>query len=116
MKNSHKRLIREKKTIGKMVKMYCSSMHNSKENLCGECQELLNYAFLKIDKCVFGIEKPACSECKVHCYAKTDREKVRNIMRFAGPKMIFKHPYLGIMHFVDKYRFKAQNKKTIKHN
>lgn len=114
MKSAGRRLEREKKTINKMVKMYCSAMHNSNKNLCFDCQELLDYAFQKIDKCLFGIEKPACSECTVHCYAKTNREKVRIIMRYAGPRMMYKYPYLGIMHFVDKYRFKAELKKSKK--
>lgn len=110
----NKRLQREQKTIGKMVKMYCRSKHNSHKSLCEDCSNLLTYALSKIDRCLFGEEKPACSECWVHCYAKENREKIRIVMRFAGPRMMYTHPYLGIMHFVDKYRFESTKKKKEK--
>ncbi len=110
----NKRLQRERKTIKIMVKMYCGSVHASRQIPCNECQNLLNYALTKIDRCIFGAGKPACSECLVHCYAKEKREKIKTIMRFAGQRMIYRHPYLGIMHFVDKYRFEAERKKLKK--
>ena len=105
------RLKREHDTIKVMVKMYCSSMHSSSDALCTECKDLFDYAFLKIDCCCFGPEKPACSECWIHCYEKEKRERIKVVMRYAGPRMLYKHPYLGIMHFVDKYRFNAKKKK-----
>ena len=111
MKNQIGRLKRERITIKKMVKMYCNSKHHTRKLICNDCQELLDYAILKIDRCIFETEKPACSECLVHCYAKEKRENIKTIMRFAGPRMMYYHPYLGIMHFIDKYRFKANNKK-----
>jgi hypothetical protein len=33
------------------------------------------------------------------------REKIKTVMRFAGPKMIFRHPILGIRHLIDKRRY-----------
>jgi predicted amidophosphoribosyltransferase len=111
MNNTENRLKRERKTIQVMVRMYCRSVHSKQKELCPECEELLYYAYEKIDRCLFGTEKPACSECWVHCYAHEKREKIRTIMRYAGPRMMYKHPYLGIMHFVDKYRYEAVKKK-----
>lgn len=112
MNQANKRLKRERKTIKIMVQMYCRSIHSGPDGLCAECKDLLDYAFVKIDRCLFGSEKPACSECWVHCYANEKREKIKTIMRFAGPRMMYRHPYLGIMHFVDKYRFEAEKKKS----
>ena len=111
MKKTDKRLQRERRTIEKMVLMYCHLKHFTSKKLCPECEELLQYALSKIDRCIFGDSKPACSECRVHCYAHDKREKIRVIMRYAGPKMIYYHPYLGTMHFVDKYRYDSEKKK-----
>jgi hypothetical protein len=99
------RIEREKVTIRKMIGIYCGHHHHMKKNLCPACDELLNYALVRIDKCVFGKNKPVCAECKVHCYKKDMRERVRQVMRYAGPRMIFRHPVLAILHLIDRRKF-----------
>jgi hypothetical protein len=32
------------------------------------------------------------------------REQVKEVMRYAGPRMIFRHPVLAVMHWVDAFR------------
>jgi len=94
------RIQREKDTIRIMVELYCRKNHRTKNTLCPECSALLDYAFQRLDKCVFGNEKPACSKCKVHCYRKDMREKVRRVMRYSGPRMILVHPKAAIDHII----------------
>ena len=96
------RIEREKLTIYRMVRLYCRHHHHPDGILCHDCDILLNYARDRVDKCIFGEDKPVCSECKVHCYKKDMREKVRIVMRFSGPKMLFHHPVLAIMHMIYK--------------
>ena len=96
-----KRMEREKRTVDKMIRLYCRK-HHSESGLCHECHELLEYALLRVDKCLFGENKPVCSECKVHCYKNEMREKVRQVMRYSGPRMLIYHPYLAVMHLIDK--------------
>jgi hypothetical protein len=91
----------EKKVIAIMIKMYCRKNHASKE-LCGTCDKLITFAFYKIDNCKFGLEKPKCNNCKVHCFGTTKRESIRKVMRYAGPRMTYKHPLLAIKHFIRK--------------
>jgi hypothetical protein len=94
-----KKTYREKRTISAMIDIYCREQHH-KDTLCEECQELLDYAQLRIDRCMFGQDKPACKVCPVHCYSPKMREKVKEIMKFSGPKMIYKHPVMAIMHIM----------------
>ena len=89
----------EKRTIAVMVKIYCRQQHN-KDTLCEECHHLLDYTHRRIDRCVFGPDKPACKDCPVHCYSPNMRSKVKEVMRFSGPKMIYKHPVMAIMHIM----------------
>lgn len=98
------RIEREKKTVSLMIRLYCRLNHHTKNELCRECGYLADYADKKLSKCPFGSDKPACNECKVHCYQKDEREKVKSIMRFSGPKMLFRHPYLAVMHLIDTKR------------
>jgi hypothetical protein len=83
-----------------MVKIYCRECHHQAE-LCQECKNLLGYAHLRIDRCLFGHDKPPCKDCPVHCYSPKMREKVKEVMRFSGPKMIYKHPVMAIMHIIN---------------
>jgi hypothetical protein len=40
----------------------------------------------------------------VHCYIPTMREKIRVVMRYAGPRMAHRHPILTSFHFIDSKR------------
>lgn len=90
----------EKKTIAFMIKLYCKKKHHEK-TLCKECEEVKNYAFSKIDKCPFMETKTFCSSCKVHCYQKEYREKIRIIMKFSGPRMLLYRPRMAIAHIIN---------------
>jgi|DewCreStandDraft_5_1066085.scaffolds.fasta_scaffold87067_2 hypothetical protein len=96
------RIYREKVTIHKMIQLYCSDNHKSNDSLCEHCENLLNYAFSRLDNCPYGIEKPACNKCPIHCYRNDEREEVKKVMRYSGPKMLFHHPLLAIMHLIDR--------------
>lgn len=100
----HPRLARELKTIRAMVWIYCHDLHGEDHDLCDECAALMDYATRRLDRCIFGDDKPTCANCKVHCYNKTMREHVRVVMRYAGPRMIRRHPLLAIAHIVDGRR------------
>lgn len=93
------RLAREWQTIRSMIQIYCRDHHRAA--LCEECQSLLDYAGLRLDRCQFGAEKPTCAKCPVHCYQKTRREQVRVVMRYAGPRMLWEHPLLSLRHWLD---------------
>lgn len=107
MNKDKNRLAREKKTIEVMIKMYCKSHHNKKFELCENCDSLLKYANNKIDKCLFGEQKPVCNDCKIHCYTKEMRNKIKEIMRYSGPRMFLNHPFLAMMHFIDRRKHKS---------
>jgi hypothetical protein len=90
---------REIRTVNAMIRIYCSSVHGQEE-LCAECSELMKYAETRVEKCRFGAEKPACKDCPVHCYSRPMREKIREVMRFSGPRMMWKHPVMAFLHLL----------------
>ena len=104
------RLSRELKTLRAMVKLYCGKEHGGKE-LCPECSELLYYAEARLKGCLYREEKPACSKCPIHCYSPKTREKIRTVMRFAGPRMLRAHPILAVRHLLDSHRAAPAKKK-----
>jgi hypothetical protein len=105
------RLGREWRTIEAMIAISCRDLHGGgRGHLCPECAELRGYAHLRICKCPFGPDKPTCANCKVHCYRPEMRERVRQVMRHAGPKMLLRHPVLALLHLVVDDRRPAPEK------
>jgi hypothetical protein len=92
----------EQKTIDKMIHIYCRDSHSSAGSLCDECSELYEYAFRRLLNCPYQEDKPVCSECPIHCYNQEMRLRIKTVMKYAGPKMIFRHPYLAIMHLLNE--------------
>lgn len=101
---SRPRITRERKTIVAMISMYCRDLHDSQAALCPECQELSDYALGRLDRCPFQEGKTTCARCPVHCYKPDMRERVRTVMRYAGPRMLTRHPLMTVTHMVDGMR------------
>ncbi|WP_141547056.1 nitrous oxide-stimulated promoter family protein, partial [Bacillus pseudomycoides] len=83
------RIEREEKTISIMIDMYCKSEHEQ-DTICEECQKLKEYAYFRLTKCPFQEKKPACQNCKIHCYKPDMKDFVKDVMKKSGPKMILK--------------------------
>ena len=98
------RLAREWQTMTAMVRIYCRDQHQPAGGLCAGCQQFLDYANVRLERCRFGLEKPTCAKCPVHCYQREHREQVRIIMRYAGPRMLWQHPLMSLRHWLDSFR------------
>jgi hypothetical protein len=88
----------EKKTVAAMVRIYCAEHHDGADELCATCAALQRYSHARLDACPYGADKPTCKECPIHCYRPAEREAMRDVMRFAGPRMMLRHPWLSIVH------------------
>ena len=98
------RIVREKRTVAAMVGIYCQAHHGTHAALCGKCDRLLEYAFCRLDRCPFGAEKTPCVRCPAHCYGPTMRTRMKEVMRYAGPRMLYRHPIMALFHQWDKLR------------
>lgn len=115
----NKKREKEKQMVSYMIALYCKKNHHNKYNkgsinkngLCAECQELAEYAGLRSDKCLFMETKTFCANCKVHCYNREMRGKIKAVMRFSGPRMMFHHPVAAIHHIVSTMREKRRLRK-----
>ncbi len=93
-------------TVRTMIGMYCKKLHHPVNGICGDCKMAVEYSEQRTEKCRFGKDKPICARCPVHCYKPEMRQKIREGMRYSGPRMIYNYPYLAFMHIIDKNRFK----------
>jgi hypothetical protein len=98
------RIRREKKTVNAMIRLYCRKHHESDGELCSDCQELDDYAMLRLTYCPFEENKSTCGKCLVHCYKPELRTKISNVMRYSGPRMLLHHPIMAFQHVFDGRR------------
>jgi len=87
-----------------MIRIYCRAHHRDGPVPCAECAEMEAYASCRLDRCPYGADKPACTNCPIHCYKPDYRERIREVMRFAGPRMAAQHPILALRHLIDERR------------
>lgn len=96
-----------------MVKLY-SKKKLKEDELSERCIQLLEYAKYRRSKCPHGENKPYCSCCEIRCYKSSEREFMSKVMKFSGPRMIFKHPILAFDHLFKTLKFKRKLKKRQK--
>ena len=108
-----RRVRREQRTVDVMIHMYCSDHHVAAGDvapaargagLCPDCAALREYAERRVQRCPFADAKPTCARCTVHCYRPVQREQIRAVMRYSGPRMTYRHPYLALRHLLDRRR------------
>lgn len=110
---------REKKVVRLMIALYCHGNHSSDRNygshwrhgvkrdsLCSECAELADYADARVAHCPHMETKTFCSNCKTHCYKSEMRERIRTVMRYSGPRMLFHHPVMAVRHLIESKKEK----------
>jgi len=98
--------------IGKFVEVYCAGKHGTVERsafilpenlgermVCCECASFMGYAVSKRLKCPLEAEKPSCKHCRIHCYAREQREKVREIMAYSGRKLMLRGRLDYVWHY-----------------
>ena len=83
-----KRRVREKRTISQMVALYCAAIDA--------------YAVLRTERCRKMEVKSSCEECGNHCYAPEKRDEIRAVMRYAGPRMLGRHPVAAVRHLLGR--------------
>jgi hypothetical protein len=94
-----------------MVALYCAGNHDAAsrteraccgELVCPACKAVDAYAVLRTARCRQMHAKTSCEKCPYHCYRPQEREQIRQVMRYAGPRMLTKHPIAAIRHLLGR--------------
>lgn len=93
----HPRIQREKKTVATMLRLHCREQHGGNDELCPNCAALHHYAMERLDKCIFQEGKTTCTKCPIHCYRPAMRQEIQEVMCYAGPRMTWRHPIMGLI-------------------
>lgn len=106
--NNEKALKEEKETISLMIGLYCRGKHDHPDRLCAECQELEAYAHRRLENCQFMPQKPVCARCPIYCYKPAARQQMREVMRYAGPRMLIAAPAATVRHLWQSFKPESQ--------
>ena len=101
---------KESEVVTLMISLYCKKKHDCSGELCADCAELLEYVKLRRNRCPWGDKKPFCSNCKIHCYKPDMRAKIKDVMKFSGPRIVFRHPIIAVKHLIETKRQKKKLK------
>ncbi|HEX9079535.1 MAG TPA: nitrous oxide-stimulated promoter family protein [Desulfuromonadaceae bacterium] len=98
--------------IGTFVEVYCKGRHGAvdrspfvlpaglgERRLCGECAAFMAYAVGKRMNCPLEAEKPTCKHCRIHCYGREQRHKVREIMAWSGRRLMLRGRLDYVWHY-----------------
>lgn len=96
----------EKDIVNLMIKIYCKGNKHNSKGLCDDCFDLIVYSNTRLDKCPFMKTKTFCKNCNVHCFKEDKKVKIKNVMKYSGPRMLFYHPIIAIKHGIKSYKDK----------
>ncbi len=104
-----------------MIALYCHGQGHANRTdeqddtpaLCPDCRSLLNYARTRIVRCPRMDVKSFCSACPVHCYASDMRARIREVMRYSGPRMLLHRPIMTLHHIWIDLAARRREKKGI---
>ncbi len=91
---------KEKTLVTNMIIMYCKGNRHGSNAPCSECTELIDYANDRTDNCPVMETKTFCSKCTVHCYNPEMREKIKTVMRYSGPRLLFHNPVMAVKYVI----------------
>ena len=105
----------EAEMVSQMIALWCHAHHDAATagdfsdtvrlgrrdiHLCPDCAELRDYAIARIKHCPHMDTKTFCSACPTHCYKPQMRERIREVMRWSGPRMLRYRPIPAIKHAI----------------
>ncbi len=91
---------KDQQILEQFVRIYCRGKHKMRDGeFCGHCQDLLAYALKRLERCPHN-PKPACKHCEIHCYKPAYREKIREVMRYSGKRIILHGRFDLLWHYL----------------
>lgn len=105
MENTH--IDKDRKTLEAIGRIYCAAHHEDAKKdeagLCASCRETVERTFERASACPFGHEGN-CQDCEVHCQRGDAQRRIREMMRYAAPRMTVRHPLMTFDYLRKKVR------------
>ena len=96
MRMGKSRADKDQRTLEAIGRIYCRAHHTGSKDaagLCAQCRETVDATLARTQACPFGHEGN-CQDCAVHCQRGEAQRRIREIMRYAAPRMALRHPLM----------------------
>ena len=91
--------VKDRYILEQFIGIYCRGNHGTPSGeLCPTCADLLAYATERLERCPQE-PKPSCKHCPVHCYRPVYRERIREVMRYSGKRLLLQGRLDLIRHY-----------------
>ena len=90
------RTAKDRKVLEAIGCIFCTAHHPGKKDSCGlcpSCRETIEATLARAVACPYGHEGN-CQDCTTHCQRGQAQERIRQIMRYAAPRMALRHPLM----------------------
>lgn len=97
---------KDRATLEAMGRIFCKAHHAGPKDasgLCASCRETVDATLARTEACPYG-HRGNCQDCDIRCQRGDARERIREIMRYAAPRMAARHP-LMTMEYLRKKRY-----------
>ena len=105
MKRTVDRTERDRKTLEAIGRIYCSAHHDTspkdETGLCTSCRQVIDQTLQRATACPFDHEGN-CQDCSIHCQRGEAQQRIKEIMRYAAPRMTFLHPLMTAEYLLKK--------------
>ena len=106
------KIAQEKRVVERMIRLYCRKYEGNPQ-LCDDCKALMEYAEHRLSRCPFKDQKPTCRLCAIHCYKPQMRERMKRVMRFAGPRTMWYYPWDALLHIYSELETLIQQTRRV---
>ena len=90
------RVAKDRKVLEAIGCIFCKAHHSGEKDsrgLCPSCRETIETTLMRAAACPYGHESN-CQDCTTHCQRGEAQERIREIMRYASPRMALRHPFM----------------------
>lgn len=97
---------RDRRTLEAIGRIYCHGNHahmaKDAAGLCLQCRCAVESTLARTIACPNGHEGN-CQDCRIHCQRGEAQERIRKIMHYAAPRMVFRHPIMTAHYLRKKF-------------
>lgn len=98
---------RDRATLEAIGSIYCRRHHRDivkdGTGLCASCREAVEATLERAQSCPNG-HRDNCQDCSVKCQRGEGQQRIREIMRYAAPRMLFRHPLMTFVYLRKRLR------------
>lgn len=101
------RIKRDLRTLQAIGSIYCAAHHvdapKNPHGMCAECAATIAFTHDRASNCPNG-HTGNCADCAIKCNRGEQQQRIKAIMKYAAPRMLFKHPLMTLEYALKKLR------------